>query len=89
MSGHHEVGQLIKIYPERFDEIEYIEKKVGSSFFKINYIPKRFQTGFDAKSGKTFTKASDIRKYLTNKNLTGDLFEDESISCSSFYHLCE
>lgn len=89
MAGHQEVKQILKIYPERFDEIEMIEGKVKSSFFKVDYIPKRFQTGCDPRSGKQYSKAADIRKYLTNKNLTGDLFEDEGISCSSFYHLCE
>lgn len=89
MSGHQEVRQILARYPERYSEIESIEEEVGSSFFKIDYIPKRFQTGFDKKSGKYFTKASDIRKYLINKNLTGDMFEDEAVSCSSFYHLCE
>ncbi len=89
MAGHHEVNQILTRYPERFAEIERIEKEVGNSFFKIDYIPKRFQTGYDKKSGKYYTVAVDIRKYLTNKNLTGNLFEDEAISCSSFYHLCE
>jgi len=89
MCGHQEVRELLKRYPKRFSEIEEIEERVGSSFFKIDYIPKRFQTGFDDKSGKTFTKACDIKKYLNNKNLTIDMFEKETISCSSFYHLCE
>jgi len=89
MAGHQEVNQIIKRYSDRFSEIERIEEEVGSSFFKIDYIPKRFQTGYDEKSGKHFTKAVDIRKYIGGKNLTGSLFEDEAVSCSSFYHLCE
>jgi len=89
MSAHQEVHELIKRYPKRYNEIVKIEKKVGSSFFKIDSIPKRFQTGLDEKTGKTFTTATDLRKYLTEKNLTLDMFQEEAISCSSFYHLCE
>ncbi len=89
MSSHHEVNEILKRYPQRFEEIEKFEEKVQSSFFKIDYIPERFRTGIDKKSGKTFTKACDIKKYLTNKNLTIDMFEEEAMSCSSFYHLCE
>ncbi len=89
MCGHQEVKELLKRYPDRFTEIENIEEEVQSSFFKVDYIPERFRTGFDKKSDKTFTKACDIKKYLNDKNLTIDLWEDEAMSCSSFYHLCE
>lgn len=89
MAGHQEVREILKRYPERFKSIEQIEEEVQSSFFKIDYIPERFRTGFDEKSGKTFTKACDIKKYLNDKNLTIDMFEEEAMSCSSFYHLCE
>lgn len=89
MSSHQEIKQLIKRYPKRYTEIEEIEKDVGSSFFKMDSIPKRFQTGFDEKTGKKFTTAPDLRKYLTDKDLTIDMFEEEAMSCSSFYHLCE
>lgn len=89
MAGHHEVKEILKRYPERFDEIIEHEDNIGSSFFKIDYIPERFQTGLCDRSGKPFTKAIDIKKYLNEKNATADMFEDEAISCSSFYHLCE
>jgi 3'-phosphoadenosine 5'-phosphosulfate sulfotransferase (PAPS reductase)/FAD synthetase len=90
MSGHKEVYQIIKRYPQRFDEIQIHEKRIGSSFFKINFVPKRFQTGICNRTGKKYTTSSDVRQYLDNKNATGKLFtEDEAISCSSYYHLCE
>jgi len=89
MSGMHEVHELIRRYPDRMDEIDQIEKDVGSSFFKPDYIPERFRTGFDPKSGKKFTTALDIKKYINDKNQTIDMWENESLSCSSFYHLCE
>ena len=89
MCGHQEVRQIIARYPERFNELIQIEKEVGNSFFKIDYIPDRFKTGLDEKSGKKYTRAIDIRKYLNNKNATLDMFESEGLSCMSFYSLCE
>ena len=90
MSGHKEVYNLLKRYPERFDEIIEYEKKIGS-FFSNNSIPDRFQTGTCPRTGKSFTTALDFKKYLESKNNTLDMFEkdDEPISCSSYYHLCE
>ncbi len=89
MSRHNEVKEILSRYPKRFEEIKKIEKKVGSSFFKIDFIPKRFQTGKDEKSGKTFTTSEDIEKYINAKNATADMFETEGPSCMSFYNLCE
>ena len=89
MSTNNDVRQLIKRYPERLDYIIDIEEEVGSSFFKIDYVPERFRTGVDLDSQKTYTKAVDIVKYLKAKNATLDMFEEEALSCSSFYHLCE
>lgn len=89
MARHHEILEILNRYPERFYELEKFEEEIHSSFFKIDYIPKIFRTGYDKKSGKSFTKACDVRKYLNNKNLTLDMFEKETISCSSYYHLCE
>lgn len=89
MSRHSEVKQLLKIYPERFEYIKELEKEVGSSFFKIDYVPKRFQTGVCQRSGKSFTKAVDIEKYLNDKNATMDMFDEDTPSCMSAYNLCE
>lgn len=89
MSKHSEVKQLLKIYPERFEHIKELEKEVGSSFFKIDYVPPRFQTGVCHRTGKSFTKAVDIEKYLNDKDATLDLFEEDSPGCLSAYNLCE
>ena len=90
MSGHKEVYEIIKRYPERFDEIKTHEERIGSSFFKIDFVPDYAKSGKCNRTGKKFTTASDVKKYLEGKNATGSLFkEDEGISCSSYYHLCE
>lgn len=89
MARHKEVKQILKRYPERFKEIIAIEEEVGSSFFKVDYIPKRFQTGVDTRNNKRYTRGVDIEKYLNAKTATADMFEEEGPSCMSFYNLCE
>ena len=89
MSGHNEVYEIMKRYPERIDEIIEHEKRIGSSFFKKDFVPLRFQTGVCSRTGKKYTTGEDVRKYINNKNATASLFEDESISCSSYYHIYE
>lgn len=90
MSGHKEVAQIIKRYPEKFDEIIEHEKRIGSSFFKIDFVPDWAKTGTCHRTGKKYTTGEDVKKYLSDKNATLDLYEeDKQISCSSYYNLCE
>lgn len=91
MSGHPEVYQILIRYPEKFEEIIAFEEEIGSSFFKIDFVPKYARTGVCQRTGKLFTTARDVKRYLLDKNATGDMFqtEYEPISCSSYYHLCE
>lgn len=89
MSGHKEVYEIIKRYPEQFENILKEEKRIGSSFFKIDFVPDYAKSGICPRTGKKYAKGEDVKKYLENKNRTMDLFKDESISCSSYYHLCE
>lgn len=90
MSGQKELYELLKRYPERFDEIINHEKRIGSSFFKIDFTPEYAQSGKCKRTGKKFTTGLDVKQYLQDKNNTIDIFEhDKPISCSSYYHLCE
>jgi 3'-phosphoadenosine 5'-phosphosulfate sulfotransferase (PAPS reductase)/FAD synthetase len=90
MSGHKEVHEIIKRYPDRFDEISQHEKKIGSSFFKIDFVPAYAQSGICSRTGKKYTTAKDVKQYLNDKNATLNLFKEyEIISCSSYYNLCE
>lgn len=90
MSGHREVYEILKRYPEKFNEIIEHEKIIGSSFFKIDFVPEHSQSGACDRTGKSYTTAEDVKRYLKSKNATMDLFaEDSPISCSSYYHLCE
>ena len=73
--------------PEVKRRIVNLESICGRSFFPPNYIPKRYQTGFDQKSGKPFCRADDVFTYLDMKTLA-ELPWEESNSCMSIYNLC-
>lgn len=65
-----------------------LEKLCGRTFFPPNYIPKRFHTGHDGKSGKTFCWADDVFKYIESVTID-QLPLLESRQCMSIYNLCE
>jgi len=67
------------------------EAETGSTFFGPNVIPKRYQTGIDARSGKKIPTAEDVFRYVEyvgRKSL--DLFpKPENHRCMSHYAICE
>lgn len=94
MCNKHELLQIALRYPERIKEIAELEKEYNYTFFRNDYIPKKFC------SKRTINKNGDViyaptindaAEYVKNKNLTGDLFRQENTvtSCMSFYGLCE
>lgn len=77
-----ELGPVLK---SRARELETI---TGCSFFPPNYIPERFQTGRDPKSGKSFCWADDAFSYVESVDVDQlPLFAPRS--CMSIYNLCE
>ena len=74
--------------PEFKRRIRKLEEITGRNFFPPHYIPERYNTGFDPKSGKTFPKSEDVFTYLDMKTLT-ELPWEESEKCMSIYNLCE
>lgn len=74
--------------PEVKRRIQRLESICGRSFFPPNYIPKRYQTGHDPKSGKRFCWSQDVFTYLDMKTMA-ELPWEESKSCVSIYNLCE
>lgn len=89
MTGLPEMRQIIKQFPEVIDKIKFIENKIGRSFFPPNYIPHRFTTGRDTKSGKSFPWVSDVVKYLSGNPNQEEIFEGGGESCMSYYSICE
>jgi 3'-phosphoadenosine 5'-phosphosulfate sulfotransferase (PAPS reductase)/FAD synthetase len=90
MARHFDILNIIKNFPDQWKLLKDIEAEFGHTFFTSVYIPKWAMTG-RTKSGRIFPFATDIEKYLLDKNATGDLFNqnEEGISCMSYYGLCE
>jgi hypothetical protein len=78
--------------PELRDELKRriyrLEELCGRTFFPPNYIPKRFHTGNDPKSGKTFCWADDVFKYVESVTMD-QLPLLPASTCMSIYNLCE
>jgi 3'-phosphoadenosine 5'-phosphosulfate sulfotransferase (PAPS reductase)/FAD synthetase len=88
MVNQHELKSLMKRLPEIKEAIASLEAINDRSFFPPNYIPERFQTGHDPKSGKSFPKCEDVFRYIESVD------EDQipmfpARSCMSVYNLCE
>lgn len=65
-----------------------LEALVGRSFFEPTYIPERFCTGWDPKSGKPFCWSHDVFRYIESVD-EDQLPMFEARSCMSVYNLCE
>jgi len=74
--------------PEVRRRVKRLEDITGRSFFPPNYIPRRYQTGHDPKSGKSFCRSEDVFTYLEMKTMA-ELPWEESKSCMSIYNLCQ
>lgn len=76
--------------PSLASELTALENELSSPFFKWDTVPERLRTGtVPGKPGVKFSTATDIYNYLQSKNATLSMFEDDTPSCSSYYHLCE
>lgn len=88
MVNMRELKAMMERLPEIKEAIASLEAICNRTFFPPNYIPERFNTGFDPKSGKTFPKSEDVFRYLERTD------EDQipmfpARSCMSVYNLCE
>ncbi|MEE1897098.1 phosphoadenosine phosphosulfate reductase family protein [Flavobacterium rakeshii] len=86
-----EMRLIVNEFPEIIDKIRLLEKEAEGSFFGPGYIPKRYQTGFDKKSGKKFPTIDDVVRYINDRQATGNLFENDPVitGCRSVYAICE
>lgn len=93
MINHGELRRLTLTMPEVWDRIKALEAAAGRSFFYPNFIPERFHTGFDPKSGKTFPTSDDVKAYIFRKDLDKAMLDawdnEKPAACMSVYHLCE
>lgn len=89
MTNQRQLRSLSEMSPEVWNNIAAAESAAaGRSFFPPNYIPKRFQHGFDDKSGKSYPTAADVKAYVLD-NPDQMKLDDTPNSCMSIYNLCE
>lgn len=88
MVNHRELKSLMKTIPEIKEAIAELEAIAERSFFPPNYIPSRFHSATDPKSGKTFPKCNDVFRYIDSVD-EDQLPMFEARSCMSVYNLCE
>lgn len=83
MSGHKEIFQLQKRFPETIDKIVKHENEIGSSFFGPGDIPRKYYKGIAPTT-------REVVEYVKWRHEEGKLFDDENTtSCMSYYGLCE
>lgn len=93
MCSKKEINMMVEHFPEHLDKIRNAEKEVRRTFFSPDYIPSKYQTGFDTKSKKKIPNVDDVIRYVKDKNSNLDMFEEEDKKtdrrCMSFYGICE
>mgnify|MGYP001198584673 FL=1 len=88
--NHGDLKRMTLTMPELWDRIVTLEQRAGRSFFYPKFIPARFHTGWDPKSGKSFPTAMDVRQYraqATDAELAR--YGGSAPACMSVYNLCE
>ena len=93
MCSKKEMKAIIEHYPEHIQKIRDAEEEVGRTFFAPDYVPKRYLSKTDPKSGKKIPFVDDIVRYIKDKNSDVDMFDQDEKSvdrrCMSFYGICE
>lgn len=86
-----EMEIIVNEFPETLDKIRDGEAYVNGTFFAPDYIPARYHSGYDEKSGKTITKIDDVVRYIKDKNVQISMLSGLGMerSCKSIYAICE
>lgn len=87
--NHGELKRLTETMPEIWDRMAELEAAAaGRTFFPPSYIPERFCTGRDPKTGVRIPRLEDVRAYVTQPNQP-DFWDTEERTCVSIYNQCE
>jgi 3'-phosphoadenosine 5'-phosphosulfate sulfotransferase (PAPS reductase)/FAD synthetase len=88
--NHAELKRMTETIPEIWDRMAELEAAAaaGRTFFPPNYIPERFCTRRDPKTGVRIPTLEDVRAYVTQPNQP-DFWDDEPRHCVSIYNQCE
>jgi 3'-phosphoadenosine 5'-phosphosulfate sulfotransferase (PAPS reductase)/FAD synthetase len=87
--NHAELKRMTETLPEIWDRMAELEAAAaGRTFFPPNYIPDRFCSRRDPKTGVRIPTLADVRAYVTQPNQP-DFWDDEVRTCTSIYNQCE
>ena len=76
--------------PEYAERLINAERAAKRTFFPPNYIPQKYHTGRDTKSGASICTVSDVARYLGQQKETIFTADDsEPRACMSYYSICE
>jgi len=91
MLNHGELRRLSYTAPEVWDRAAELEAVTGRSFFHAHYIPERFCSQLDPKSGVRYPLVADVRAYLMDADEAQIRLWDKepATQCLSVYNLCE
>lgn len=92
LCNHGEIKLIRKHFPERIQEIIALEKEVGSTFFRPDYLKKGVGKQRSHKGDRIITM-QDVENYFAELDRQGVIFEepepDEDSRCMSHYKICE
>jgi 3'-phosphoadenosine 5'-phosphosulfate sulfotransferase (PAPS reductase)/FAD synthetase len=87
--NHGELKRLTETLPEIWDRMAELEAAAaGRTFFPPNYIPDRFCSRRDDKTGVRIPTLADVRAYVTQPDQPA-FWDDEVRTCMSIYNQCE
>jgi len=88
--NHAELKRMTETIPEIWDRMAELEAAAaaGRTFFPPNYIPERFCTRRDPKTGVRIPTLEDVRAYVTQPNQP-EFWDDQPRHCVSIYNQCE
>lgn len=90
MVSKKELKNIIQQFPDVIEKIKEIEAKVGRTFFPPNYIPDRFCSRRDEKTGVMVPTVEDVVKYVSDDPNQIKMFDEpEGETCMSYYSICE
>lgn len=89
MTRHAELLRLNATLPAVWERMAELEALAGRSFFPPDFIPERFTTGRDPKTGLLFPTIVDVRRYLLGAGEEQLQMFGETPACISVYNLCE
>lgn len=89
MTRHAELRRLHAMLPEVWDRVAELERLSGRTFYPPDFIPARFCTKTDPKTGVRIPTVEDVKKYILGSDEAQLAMFGETPACMSVYNQCE